>query len=147
MLLSDCLSRKPEHEKNIGSDLGDLETRFDVADIEVSTYVPQSALEDIAQATKLDAVLRDITELIIHGWPEKDAGSPEDLQLYYFLRDELTYHASCVVKGNRDIGPEALRETILQRLHRVHLGMSKMKALAQEFSTGLRCIDPLNPLY
>ena len=58
-------------------------------------------------------MLRDITEFIIHGWPETDAGLPDNLQLYYSLMVELTYHADCVVKGSRVIVPEALRETIL----------------------------------
>ena len=116
----------------MGTDLEDLETRPDVGDIEVSTYIPQSALEEIAQATKSDAILRDITEFIVHCWPETDARFPEDLQLYYSLRDELAYHAGCVVKGNRIIVPEDLRDTILQRLHRAHLGMSHMKTCAQK---------------
>ena len=45
------------------------------------------------------------------------------------LRDKLTYHAGFVVEGNRVILPETLRETIL---HGAYLGMSKMKALAEE---------------
>ena len=53
MLLSHCLSRNPEYEKNMISDPEDLAIRLDVADKEVSTYVPQSALKDIAQATNL----------------------------------------------------------------------------------------------
>ena len=93
----------------MGSDLEDLKTRLEVADIEVSTNIHQSALEDIAQATKSYSMLRDIIEVIVHGWPETDAGLPEDLQLYYSLRDELTYHAGCVVKGNRVVVPEALK--------------------------------------
>ena len=68
---------------------------------------------------------------IVHCWHETDVGLPEDLLLYYSLRDELTYHAGHVVKVNRVIVPEALRETILQRLHGAHLGVSKMKVLAQ----------------
>ena len=67
MLLSDHLSKNPEYEKNVGSELEDLETRLGVADIEVSTYIPQSALEEIAQATKSDTMLRDITEFIVNG--------------------------------------------------------------------------------
>ena len=90
------------------------------------------SLNKIAQATKSDATLRDITEFIIRGWPETDDGLPEDLQLHCSLRDELAYHASCVVKGNRIIVSEALTETILQKLYRANLGMSEMKALAQE---------------
>ena len=108
LLLSDYLSRNPEYEKNMGSYLEDLETRLDGADIAVSTYIPQSALEEIAQATKSD-VLRDVTKFIIHGWPGIDAGLPEDLQLYYSPWNELTYHAGCMVKGNRVVVPEALR--------------------------------------
>ena len=107
MLLSDCLSRNPEDEKNMGSDIEDLETRCDIADIEVSTYIPQSPLDKIAQATKSDAMLRDITEFIVYGWPQTDAGLPEDLQLYYSLRDELAYPTGCQVKGNRVVIPEA----------------------------------------
>ena len=83
MLLSDCLSRNPEYEKSSGGNLEDPETRIDVADIEVSMYIPQLALEEIAQATKSYAMLRDITEFIVHVWPEMDAGLPEDLQLYF----------------------------------------------------------------
>ena len=105
-------------------DLEDLETSFDVADIAVSTYIHQSALEEIVQSTKSDAMLMSITEFIVHGWPEADVGLSETLQLYSSMRDELTYHAGCVVKGNRVIVPEALREAILQRLHKAHLGMS-----------------------
>ena len=130
ILLSDCLSRNPEYKKNMSSDLEDLETRLNAVDIEVSTYIFPSAIDEIAQSKKSDAILRDITEFIVHGWPEIDAGLPEDLQLYYSLRHELTYHADCVVKCNRVIIP--LRETILYRLHGAHLGMSKMKAHAQE---------------
>ena len=87
MLWLDCLSSNPEDEKNMGGDLEDLETRLDVPDIKVSTYVPQSALEEIAQAKKSDAMLGDITEFIVHGWPETDAELPEDLQLNYSLGD------------------------------------------------------------
>ena len=121
MLLSNCLLGY--YEKNIGSDLENLETRLVVADIEATTYISKSALEEIAQATKSGAVLRDTTEVIVHGRADMDTGLPEDLQIYYSLRDELTYHAGCVVKGNRVIVPEALRKTILQRLHGAHLGM------------------------
>ena len=92
----------------MGSDLEDLKTRLDVADIEVSIYILQSALEEIAQATKSYTMLRDITEFTVHGWPETDAGLPEGLQLYYTMRVELTYHAGCAVKGNRVVVPETL---------------------------------------
>ena len=116
----------------MGSDLEDLETRLDVTDMKVSTYIPQSALEEIAQVKKSNAMLKDITEFIVYGWPETDARLPEDLQLHYSVRVELTCHAGYVVKGNRVVIQEALRETILQRLPRTYLDMSKMKALAQE---------------
>ena len=76
-------------------------------------------------------MLRDIIELIVHGWPETDAGLPVDLQLYYSLRDELTYHAGCVVKGNRVIVPEALRDNTAETIWSPSVYV-KMKALAQE---------------
>ena len=82
----------------MAGDLEDLETRTDVADREVSTYKPQSALEEITQATKSDAMLRDITEFIEYGLPDTEAGLPEDLQLCYSLRDESGYYEGCVGK-------------------------------------------------
>ena len=39
--------------KNVGSDLEDLDTRLGVAGIDVSTYVPQSALEEIRKIQNL----------------------------------------------------------------------------------------------
>ena len=96
-----------------------METSLDVADIEVNTYVLQSALEEVTQTTKSNVMLRYIIEFIVNAWPETDVVFSEDPHLYYSLRDELTYHPGCIVKGNRVIVPEALRETIPQRLHRV----------------------------
>ena len=120
--------------KNMGSDLEDLGDQGWCSRHRGKYRHTPISIRRNSTSYKSDAMLRDITEseFITHAWPETDAWLSEDLQLYYSLRDELTYHAGCVVKSNRVVAPEALRETILQRMDGAYLVMSKTKALAQE---------------
>ena len=84
----------------------------------------------IAQATMKDAVLARLHHYLLTGWPaEKDT----ILQQFTAVRDELSLHGQCILRGARVIIPEVLREPILQELHCGHPGIVRMKALARSF--------------
>ena len=48
----------------------------------------------------------------------------------YERRNEFTIEGQCLMWGSRVIIPKSLRDTILEELHREHLGIVKTKAIA-----------------
>ena len=59
---------------------------------------------------------------------------PEQETLEYFhVKDQLSLHGGCVLRGSRVVVPVAGRKILLQDLHREHPGMTKMKSLARSY--------------
>ena len=71
-----------------------------------------------------------VIDYIAHGWPSL---FDESLTPYYRCRDELTIEANCLVRGYRTIIPDVLRRPLLEELHSVRIGMSRMKSVAHSF--------------
>jgi len=53
------------------------------------------------------------------------------LQPYQAKQVELSVQEGCLMWGKRVIVPDSLKEWVLQKLHKEHLGITKMKAVAQ----------------
>ena len=71
-----------------------------------------------------------VIDYIVHGWPSL---FDESLKPYYRCRNELTIEANCLVRGHRSIIPDVLRRPLLEELHSVHIGMSRMMSVARSF--------------
>ena len=56
-----------------------------------------------------------------------------ELLPYLNHRTELTIEEGCLLWGIRVVVPQKLQEIILRELHRDHLGMMRMKAVARSF--------------
>lgn len=50
---------------------------------------------------------------------------------YWKMIEELSLEAGVVMRGHRVVVPKSLRETVLEQLHRSHLGMVKSKSIAR----------------
>lgn len=87
--------------------------------------------KDIAFATKKDATLIQVKELILNHWPEEYC--PEDLLPYFRRKSELSLDNDCIVWGNRIVIPKVLRKDILKLLHEEHPGILRLKALARSY--------------
>lgn len=79
--------------------------------------------------TRRDPVLSRVQRYVLTGWPEGDLTT----QQYHRVRDELSTHDGCVMRGTRIIVPEPGQATMLQLLHSSHSGVVKMKALARSY--------------
>ena len=55
---------------------------------------------------------------------------------FYSRKDELTVHQGCIMWGSRVVVPTKLRRQVLEVLHESHIGVVKMKALADEGTFG-----------
>ena len=66
------------------------------------------------------------------GWPEKKKWCSSNVIDYWNVRDELVVVGDIIVKGDRVLIPQALRQDMLKQLHAAHLGMEKTKQRARQ---------------
>lgn len=122
MFLADGLSRlptnKPQHV-----DL-DISINF--------VYFGNDMLEQIRSGVSADAVLSQLRELIMIGWPDNIRNIPIQLRKYWPFRDELSVENGVITKGDRIIIPRELQKRILEKIHEGHQGMEKCKLRAKE---------------
>ena len=118
---ADALSRLPlksTESKEMKADL------FSVRQIEALpvTSVP------LKRATSRDPILSKVLMYTKQGWPDR---VDESLKPYWNRRTELTLEDDCIMWGIRVVVPTKLQDKVLEELHRVHMGISKAKALAR----------------
>ena len=83
---------------------------------------------EIRRAMQRDPTLSKVKLYILSGWPME---VPKALKTYHSKIAELSVEDGCLLWGGRVIIPPPLREKIKAKLHKEHLGISKMKALAR----------------
>ena len=77
-----------------------------------------------------DPVLSKIKSYVLKGWLDQVSKS---LQVYRSKLAELTVEEGCLLWGGWVIIPQSLKDVIKAELHKEHLGISKMKALARGY--------------
>ncbi|XP_052131635.1 uncharacterized protein K02A2.6-like [Frankliniella occidentalis] len=98
--------------------------------LELSSGCPVNNKE-VLDATVGDPVLLAVHEAVYTGhWPTP---LPAVLQPYHNVKTELTTLDTLVLRGDRVVIPEALRERVLNSLHAAHHGMTRMKDVAYSF--------------
>ena len=119
---ADALSRLPLPEGGSG---GPSETQMcNVRQIQMLPVTSQQ----IRRATLRDPILGKVQSYVLKGWP---AQVPKTLQTYHSKIPELSVEDGCLLWGGRVIVPGSLKEVIMAELHKEHMGISKMKALAR----------------
>ncbi|CAH3041611.1 unnamed protein product [Porites lobata] len=89
-------------------------------------------LARFAEATKEDAILSDLQQVILSGWPDSKGQVPPNAQEFWNYRDELTVAQGRIVKGQKIVVPSSLRGEMLEKLREGHLGINKTIARAWE---------------
>ena len=84
---------------------------------------------DIRNWTQRDPVLSRVQRYVLTCWPESD----ETTQQFHRVRQELSIHEGCVMRGARVAVPTPGQATMLKLLHSSHNGVVKMKALAKSY--------------
>ena len=80
-------------------------------------------IERIATATEADAPLQTVKQLIQQGWPHQKQQVPLEARPYFDCRYELVVEQGIILRGLRDVIPQALRREILKWLHSSHMGV------------------------
>ena len=117
VLLADTLSRliKPDSHPPIPD--------LDVNIAQVMQISP-TKLESLQEETKADSTLAELSNCIVHGWPQHMSELSESIQPYWCFRDELAILDGLIMKGCRVVMPSTMRAETLKKLHDGHQGQT-----------------------
>ena len=121
---ADSLSRLPMQEED------ESEVAATMFKVSLMDGLPITA-SDMAAATTKDAILSQVLQYTLEGWPQK--GVSDNLKIFYQRRDQLSTDQGCLLWGTRVIVPEVWHGRLLNELHYTHPGIVKMKLLARSY--------------
>ena len=96
----------------------------EIEDIEPAKHVrlSEKGLETIREASRNDATLMELAQVIHQGWPAYKRDVQLSLRTHWPYRDELVTYNNIIFKGSKVVIPEQLHPLMLQRAHQSHQG-------------------------
>ncbi|XP_028415850.1 uncharacterized protein K02A2.6-like [Dendronephthya gigantea] len=125
LFVADTLSRayideKPDEDSN------------DDFEVMVVESISPTRMEELRKATSSDPIMQKLIQVIRSGWPTKHRGVSTALAPYFAVRDELVVENGIVMKSQRVVVPENLRQSYIKQLHRGHPGTEATKRRARD---------------
>ncbi|XP_037915018.1 uncharacterized protein K02A2.6-like [Hermetia illucens] len=130
-ILADCLSRLPNAHEAISEEAQKIHKIYAVIQTRKLDDIVLTE-QELMKQTKHNLILRRVIELIERHWPDTKCINNE-LKPYYDKREELSYENGILMWQGRIIVPDNLQEVTLRHLHRGHLGIGSMRALARYY--------------
>ena len=130
LVLPDILSWAPCCPETTDINNMEQEIALHVHLIQSSLPVSKPKLEEIREEITKDESLKDLSEIIKHGWPETKACLWKSTCIFWDVRDELTELKSVILRGGRFFYPTSMRKEMLERIHQGHMGIEKSKQRA-----------------
>ena len=84
----------------------------------------------LRDAAAVDEDYQQLVEFVRSGFPPSMRDVPASLRAYWNGREHLSLDSGIVMKGDRIVVPESLRETVLADLHAAHQGLARTKSRA-----------------
>ena len=123
LILADALSRAAMRSCVSTTD---QDVQCHVNMVSAALPVSDKKSREVAEETAKDTELQRVMENMQNGWP---VGS---CPLFYNIRGELSVVDGLLLKKNRIVIPQQLRQDLLQRIHEGHLGVEKCKRRARD---------------
>ena len=98
--------------------------------VQSSLPVSKPKLEEIREEITKDESLKDLSEIIKHGWPETKSCLWKSTCIFWDVRDELTELKSVILRGGRFVIPTSMRKEMFERIHQGHMVIEKPKQQA-----------------
>ncbi|KAI5725500.1 hypothetical protein M8J77_016303 [Diaphorina citri] len=127
LLCADFLSRNPI-KSDTNHELTE-DTRVYVKLLIQTIPTTDENLKNLQRAQENDILLERLREKISSEWNSIDANDP--LLPYFHVRHEISFCDGLLMRGSRIIVPQALKNDMLHKCHKGHLGMNKAKLRAQ----------------
>lgn len=127
--VADTLSRKSVayHDASLNEGM-EAQVHTVISNLPVS----DEKLAEIREATKQDSQLTALKRIIHTGWPETRRSCPPLVLEFWNHRDEISFADGIVLKGEKIIVPQSLRNNMLQKIHTGHMGVEKSKQRARD---------------
>lgn len=94
-------------------------------------YTLQLDFSTIAKYTQRDSILSKVSACILNGTVSHLKGN--EFHAFRTKSLELTVESGCILWGYRTVIPTKLQSSVLQELHKSHLGIVKTKSLARSY--------------
>lgn len=124
MYFADTLSRAYLKETLVNTEV--LEVSF------LDHMISDTQIDRFADATAKDVNLSLLQSVVLAGWLERKEQTPTKIHDYWNTRDEITISQGLLLKGEKIIVPEELRNEMVEKLHCSHLGINKTLQRARE---------------
>ena len=123
---ADGLSRLPFKTEERAKEVVDPVNGFNMIQFEPLPIT----VDNVWRETQRDPILSQVHEMVTKGWLSSHVPV---LDPFYACKNEITVHSGCWMWGVRVIVPLKRRPQVYEELHKGHLGVVKMKALARSY--------------
>ena len=107
-----------------------IQLNLRVDEISMSAFT-RSRLTKIAAEIQWDPILSTGHRLTLNGWPDRCTNIPRIARNYWDFHDELSIEDDLLMKGEWVVIPPSCRDSIMDDLHKSHVGINKALALAR----------------
>ena len=122
MTLADSLSRLPKTNQD-----EEIKLELKVAFVQFS----RNKIAQLQQETSKDSELGMLKKHVVDGFPERAKSIHPSLREYWNFRDEISMENGLVLKGERVVIPESLRQEFLAKIHEGHQGITRCQQRAK----------------
>ena len=131
IVVADTLSKKPmKVDGNTQKVMGTEEDVQAYVDSVIQSKANTKNLE-LKQAIQADSEMQVLVQLIEQGWPKYKKDTPREVQEFYGIHDKLSVVEGLVVLESQIVIPKSMRKEVLERIHDVHLGITKCRERAR----------------
>ena len=131
------MTHRPSSQNQLAYDLSRLPSSDNVTTIDIDLRVDlvrfsTERLDKVRRDTSLDAVLNQLVETIIAGWPEDVKDVPPYIRSFWSFRDQVSVENGLVLKAHQLVIPRMHQPEIMRQLHTADIGTEVTKLLARE---------------
>ncbi|XP_061129807.1 uncharacterized protein K02A2.6-like [Syngnathus typhle] len=126
IVLADALSRAPAPNSGMLVTLVTDESETHINMVTASLPASDGMLQKIVQETAKDPLLQKVSHHLQNGWSRGVCPG------FYPVRADLCVADGLLLRQNRIVIPQSMRQDMLQRIHEGHLGVEKCKRRARE---------------
>ena len=114
MFVADKLSRNFS-TSTIPNSNTEEDVRVYVDSLVAVAQVTDKRLEEIQEKTIYDSTLKQLSDIVLNGWPNERQKCPQEVSECWNYRDELSVINGVVFKGTKIVIPKTLRPEMLQK--------------------------------
>ena len=134
-VFADALSRNPVDIPTPEKEFSELpalscSTRICLQSQETQSPPVNLRFKVLRDAAAVDEDYQQLVDFVRSGFPPSMRDVPASLRAYWNGREHLSLDSGIVMKGDRIVVPESLRETVLADLYAAHQGLARTKSRA-----------------